>query len=135
MTNEEIRIKIAEACGWVKQPVWVNCLGGDVHEWRKDGCLTERCVGGHSLQELPDYLNDLNACAEFEKTLRGNKLDWYEHNLGRVVFKDTTDDDWSDSLGSSANTKPLHASARQRAIAFLKTLNLYPESPNVETKE
>lgn len=52
MTDEQMRIAIAEACGWKL----IQRLQSGWHGWREQG----------PLQELPDYLNDLNAMHEAE---------------------------------------------------------------------
>ena len=58
MTNEEMRIKIAEACGWQPDKRGLGWLSSH-------GCY----------DPLPDYLNDLNAMHEAEKVLT-NKQWW-----------------------------------------------------------
>ena len=58
MSPEKQRVAIAIACGWT--PCQKGCNG---KSWRlpdDSGCV----------ENLPDYLNDLNACHEMEKTLR-----------------------------------------------------------------
>ena len=49
MTPEKQRIAIATACGWTD---------------------TQIIDGKYGQTDVPDYLNDLNACHEMEKTLR-----------------------------------------------------------------
>lgn len=51
-----------------------------------------------------DYCSDLNAMHEAEKVLTKEHCDSYEHRLGMTV------------------NRPWHATARQRAEAFLRTL-------------
>jgi hypothetical protein len=90
MTNEQINIAIAEACGWTHIAFnrgWINAGDGET-----------QCV-------IPDYCNDLNAMHEAEKVL--NKKQWVAY--GREL--------------SRLNVFPMvHATARQRAEAFLRTL-------------
>ena len=62
---------------------------------------------------LPDYLNDLNAMYEAEKVLVNIQWGAYGEHLRRLCDKTTS---W-----------PYHATASQKAEAFLKTLNLWTE--------
>ena len=60
----------------------------------------------------PDYLNDLNAMNEAEKVLTGyQQTVTYSDNLMKIVGYHTFDS--------------AHATAAQRAEAFLRTLNLW----------
>ena len=63
---------------------------------------------------LPDYLNDLNAMHEAEKTLRNEqRFEFYKQLLKACEDSETV------------NT--IHATAAQRAEAFLKTLGKWKE--------
>jgi len=91
------RIAIAEACGW--------------HSIIKTkGVKKGQAIWPHTVVELPDYLNDLNACHEMEKAL--NKKQWNDYGdyLERMIDPVKN---W------------IHATAEQRSKAFLKTLNLW----------
>jgi hypothetical protein len=108
MTPEEQRIAIAEACGWEARH--------DHLKWtwlRPDG----RAFNG----ELPDYLNDLNAMHEAEKVLREMQTMTYLDRLGDIVSQGMGEG----SYGEIWNI--LHATAAQRAEAFLRTLHLWKE--------
>ena len=94
MTPEKQQIAIAEACGWkyvnfnyILQGVWQN-------------------VGS-----FPDYLNDLNACHEMEKSL----ADTFQRRNYYQTLDEITGDQWN-TIG---------ATATQRCEAFLKTINLW----------
>lgn len=111
LSLEEKRVKIAEACGW-------KPFTGDksrFHEhlrnepmWMNDGQTTPEGWDQHTLGDLPDYLNDLNAMHEAEKTAVGNKLAGeYDSNLRRIF---------------GARSWTWHATAAQRADAFLLTV-------------
>ena len=101
MTLEQMRIKIAEACGWsrvtgsyldvYKTPTGIGPRGGDI-------------------VKLPNYPYDLNACHEMEKVLRKRPLLWqkYVDTLNETLSIDDA----------------IHATAAQRCEAFLKTLEL-----------
>ena len=99
MTNQEINIAIAEACGisgpWTEQVTPCGCDG----QWDLFNPNDVR---------LPDYCNDLNAMHGAEETLIGRqKVEYAE------ILKDQI------SYGSFEFAS---ASARQRSEAFLKTL-------------
>ena len=102
MTEVEMRIAIAEACGWVPLtiPFKVGRQMVDWPVWEKDGKIASLVT-----RTLPDYLFDLNAMHEAENTLKvGDQwATYYYHfvDLGGVK---------------------INATARQRAESFLRTL-------------
>lgn len=69
-----------------------------------------RCYAGEvkNLEEVPDYLNDLNAMHEAEKILNDAHL-WNRYRGWLLTWM----------------TEPICATAAQRAEAFLRTLNLW----------
>ena len=102
MSPEKQRITIAEACGWTIAP-WGTPIKKDHKTWR-------------SLQDLPDYLNDLNACHEMEEVLNiGQKLQYVEilRSTHGPVFRDRLPVTW---IYAHLATAP------QRCEAFLRTL-------------
>lgn len=113
MTQQEKRIKIAEACGWK------DChfpLASNVHE-----PITERVVCGIPPQKqthspLPDYFNDLNAIHEAEIIIPDDRWPAYCNRLNGIYFGITRG---MSSLGAYA------ATATQRAEAFGLTLSLW----------
>lgn len=97
MTNEQKRIKIAEICGWKLKPerfaisqlpVWHNPSG-----WP---------------QELPDYLDDLDAMHDAELLLTAEQRGVYLRVLAGIT------------LASDCLEQAVFATASQRAEAFLK---------------
>jgi hypothetical protein len=106
MTNEQINIAIAEVCGWTS--IRYNSIHG---KWMGTQPQEDR-----DAYHLPDYCNDLNAMHEAENHLPSDKKEdyWYQlyENCRRSVFSRVED-----------NYKMLHATAAQRARAFLKTIN------------
>ena len=113
MNPEQQRIAIAEACGWFaredKDGFWraVDASGNMTHElW-----MSERNVWSAG---IPDYLNDLNAMHEAEKVLV--RLQWVSY-LRRLQ-----------TLCDESVTWPIHATASQRAEAFLRTIGKWEES-------
>ncbi len=110
MTNEQINIAIAEACGWTAC-VFVESIklakgfpppnNPPIYGTYENG-----------MAQLPDYCNDLNAIHEAEKRLlSGCPLrDWMCY-CECLTFM----------LGKSVYAS-VHATARDRAEAFLRTL-------------
>lgn len=98
MTDQEIRHAIAKMMGW---------------EWSLEGHWKNKKWPGHKYHEPPDYLNDLNAMHEAEKVLTRDQWETY---LQRI---------WSVCSSTSEDFVIAHATAKQRAEAFCRTL--YPE--------
>ena len=97
MTNEQINIAIAEACGWTDTKI-VN-EGGKLM---------------YGQTEVPDYCNDLNAMHEAEKV------------LGEIYsIKSCEYDDWLQSV--IGHDQKWRATSAQRAEAFLKNINKWEE--------
>ena len=98
MTLEKQRIRIGELDGWYPTPT---------------GYWTKNANGWPSPEnpesELPNYPEDLNAMHEVEK-----KLVMGEQSITYLM--------WLGKLSC-----PWHATAKQRAKAFLKTFNLWED--------
>lgn len=103
MTPKAQRIAIAEACGWK------NCVGDSGFVTRYKGTPSETTVR----VTLPDYLNDLNACHEFEKTLTDPLRKKYQSVLIAEVIG------W---IAYDNERISIHATAAQRCEAFLRTI-------------
>jgi hypothetical protein len=100
MNTEAQRIAIAEACGYSRQEsdsVWFDSPN--------DGQIY--------VEDLPDYLNDLNAMHEAESWLKNDDPHAFSCYLS----------DLFESHGCDA----IHLASCQRAEDFLKTLNLWKE--------
>jgi|688.fasta_scaffold896109_2 hypothetical protein len=107
MKPELQRIRIAKACGF------------DESHWLE---LKDGIVFGTS-GSLPDYLNDLNAMHEAVRKLTDSQRTKFRQNLTKV---------WTARYNATHGLFPPHydsvnASAKQRAEAFLRTLNLWIE--------
>jgi hypothetical protein len=104
MSPEAQRIAIAEACGIVSKDKW-----GSLYK-------TPRGI----LRDCPDYLADLNAMHEAEKVLTVSQLPAYFHFLIKSVHprNDPIGFDWV----------RIHATAAQRAEAFLRTLGKWEDA-------
>ena len=118
MTDDEINIAIAEACGWRFSPLahieskpfatmcWIAPNGAD---WQ--------------MQKLPDYCNDLNAMHEAEQSLWDR--DWslrheFVNNLARIMNP-------IHGYRMQEAIDLLDATARQRAEAFLRAIGKWEE--------
>jgi hypothetical protein len=99
MNPKKQRIAIAQACGWTDIGfAYFSGTGLDPLDGLRD--------------DLPDYLNDLNAMHEAEKMLTNDQ----KTDFIRAVNK-----------GDFSNRRLAFATAAQRAEAFLRTLNLWTE--------
>jgi hypothetical protein len=115
MTQEQKRIKLAEACGLQvidvpfipSQTKAAGCVFTDAARtaWRR--CYPNSC-GVHG---IPDFFNDLNAVHELEKIIgpiKGIELCWHLNEMG-----------------VSGEWEILTATAAQRCEALGLTLNLW----------
>jgi hypothetical protein len=109
MTQEQKRIKLAEAGGWkcaehvaeFDKPFALMC-------WHRPGNAEWQT------EEPPDYFNDLNAVHELEKVLtNGQRRSYFYHLFG------------TQRLDDAELWKAVHATAAQRAEALGLTLNLW----------
>jgi hypothetical protein len=108
MKTEDQRIAIAEACGW--KP---SLVGRETELWKHRSVEVDR-------DGLPDYLSDLNAMHEAEKMLTDAQMSAYERELGALTCRL--------SMVDGPGYKLWHATAPQRAEAFLRTLGLWKEA-------
>ena len=116
MNPEQQCIAIAEACGWTakedKDGFWraVDPSGNMTHKlW-----ISESNVWSAG---IPDYLEDLNAMHEAEKTLTKKQLQTYLDILADAP-RESMYQTWSTSV---------FATAAQRAEAFLRTIGKWKE--------
>lgn len=116
MTDTEINRAIAEACGWVLvkddpdfQEYWEHPNDG-----RKIGVAANP-------YPFPDYVNDLNAMYGAEDSLLGLNKAEFAVQLCRVVGRD-----WPSGIGVGSFAH-IHATAAQRAEAFLRTIDKWEE--------
>jgi hypothetical protein len=112
MTNEQINIAIAEACGWHEE---LEPLGSfNATAWWHNNYRYPSNV-----MPVPNYCKDLNAMHEAEKTLTDDQFEqyrWILWDISPIVAKK----DWYRCYLSST--------AHQRAEAFLKTLEKWEEA-------
>lgn len=93
MSDQEINIAIAEACGWAH---------ADVEPYA-----------------FPDYCNDLNAMHEAEKVLVEIGVNKWWTYAGHILRHNPS------PFGAET---AIHATARQRAEAFLRTIGKWEEA-------
>jgi len=101
MTDQQIDAAIAGSCGWTEIG---ECENGG---FRVRGFPPDRYEAHR--KPIPNYCGDLNAMHEAEKVLRNGEWDTYVDLLA---------DTWIEVA---------HATARQRAKAFLRTLGKWEE--------
>jgi hypothetical protein len=104
LTPEEKCIRIAELCGWKLMPVYEN---QHRYGW-PDGKHIE------PPRRIPDYLNDLNAMHEAE-----HNSTFHVGNYCEALMEITS----RGNPGNRTYWNLLHATAAQRADAFLQTLS------------
>jgi hypothetical protein len=97
MTKEQINMAIAQACGWKKLLEYNGAWGRDLQR----------------TYLLPDYCNDLNAMHEAEKVLTEPQQSTYAQLLHAAHKRHYL----------LADFCVAHATAAQRAEAFLRTIN------------
>lgn len=110
LTQEQKRIKIAEACGWI------NCeiIQYEGFSMKAIGYRSKSAIG---FESLPDYFNDLNAMHEAIETLDDyQKVDFVEKLKQVTMAYSSTYRHVFEMLTSTAT---------QRAESFGKTLGLW----------
>jgi len=121
MTPQAQRIAIAKACKWSHIE---NCntmaVGGIWRGYPPTGQL----VGQKQL--LPDYLNDLNAMHEAMNGLTDKQQIRFNEELEIVCGAELID--FENDYNRYDLFKLVHATAAQRAEAFLRALNLWDDS-------
>jgi len=119
MKPERQRIAIAEACGWISHihhPYGILSNTGTYPVYRKKGFA--------DIIKLPDFLNDLNAMHEAEKTLTDELTANYVIELMEVLQLPHAMRKLTRSYYLTAT-----ATAAQRAEAFLRAIGKWEESP------
>lgn len=115
MNHDKQRIAIAEACGWTEL-VDIPYRRGVFGTPPNGGVSQGSCV--------PNYLNDLNAMHDAEKTLTNNQFWDYHKQLAEIVHRDYLQKCVPVNLMSDSD---ISATATQRAEAFLRTIGKWEE--------
>ena|SRR5437867_3005897 len=116
MTEQEIRLAIAEACGWRCPECGNSGEKKDYSFVNSSTIILRKCCHKFIL----DYPNSLDAMHEAEKILDTRQQDVFAGFLGDITGGRQID---FGSTRINATTKILFATASQRAEAFLRTLN------------
>ena len=103
LSPEEKRILAAEACEWKRGIQGFYC---------KEGCIADDGLSLHTEDELPDYGNDLNACAEAVEAMPYEEQEAWLDALARVV-------DPMHGYRMRLTAEIANATAAQRLDAFL----------------
>lgn len=128
MTDEEIKIAVAEAVGFRGIEVMTRYNGIQDYE-----ALCGECDG--IVQELPNYPEDINAIHEAEKLIETTGL-WhlYIRELGKIIIRDLNGfGTWeihcqkTEEGVTHGMINFVRATARHRAEAFLRTLGEWKE--------
>ena len=107
MTDEQINEKIAFELGWRQL---------QDGRWKLNGRVE---------RSIPNYCNDLNACHEFAAWLDTEQQIQFAEELQFIVLENPYRVWWD--LDANEAYQLAEATARQRAEAFLRTLNLWEE--------
>lgn len=116
MSEEEINKAIAEACGWEFSETAVSYPNGLKIQFHPPEYVKEVFF-----KEIPDYCNDLNAMHEAENMLTEKQTRTFAFMLAQVL--DTTP-----TVDLDDQFLNIHATAIQRAEAFLKTIGKWEEA-------
>jgi hypothetical protein len=111
MNPEQKRLAIAEACGWIVKSKGSFTFVYPPNKTTGNGYQVNDIMHPKIIRLLPDYLNDLNAMHEAEKTLTPTQQNDYCFTI-------------MDIQNSGGGFARLHATAAQRADAFISTLGL-----------
>ena len=107
MTDDQINMAIAEACGWT-----------DIRDNMVGKAPGETC---NRVMFLPLYCSNLNAMHEAEKVLTKEQVREYQCLMYDIACE---------SSATQGRWMPYSATARYRAEAFLKTLGKWEEVQN-----
>lgn len=113
MTDQEINVAIADACGYVKEEPFFD--------------FNPRVVKNRKSEPLPDYCGDLNAMHDAEKTLTQEQCALYVEETCSIQAYDAADDEIEELIVFPCEHKWFHSTARQRAEAFLRTVGRWTE--------
>lgn len=107
--------KIAEICGWKRIKVW---LDGTISGWPPDKESRKEAKLSQSDPIIPNYSEDLNACAQMEQRLYSRSAVKYENRVA-TYCEALTDTTGGDSLFNQPSFTAYFATADQRHRAFL----------------
>jgi len=129
MMPDAQRIVIAEVCGWKRVPERDHLLPDGVLQALPECFVHDEEETVWTEHDLPDYLNDLNAMHEAEKTLTKDKTKplstdqrcLFINHLGKIIGC------WTVVHEHNTLFQLAHATAAQRAEAFLRTIEKWKD--------
>lgn len=122
MTPEKQRSEIAKLCNWKLQThVPIECEESAIMCWIRPG------NDDWQPEQLPDYLNDLNACYQFTAYMDYDQQVEFARILSAIVLENPSDFWWD--LNAQETFQVLDASAAQRCEAFLKVFDKWESQP------
>ena len=122
MTPEKQRSEIAKLCGWrLQNHVPTECEESAIMCW-----IRPKNDEWHP-EQLPDYLNDLNACYEFTAHMTYDQQVEFAEILHSIVLENPYKAWWNPTAHETFQL--LDASAAQRCEAFLKVFNKWESQP------
>lgn len=123
MTQEQKRIKIAEACGWHEEKEPVGSFNASAW-WHSKTRYPPNTM------PIPDYFNDLNAMHEVEKTLTAEERRQFAmmlntiHPTANIFYPDATTRSWESDLCAEV-FELVSTTAAKRANAFGRVKGLW----------
>ena len=120
MTPEAMRVVIAEECGIRLGQYYCSvCRECVPIETVTSGGYHEKC-GGVASRDIPNYPEDLNACAEMRKCVPPGR--WYEFKrvLRMVTLRDGLE-------GSDLEDRLINSTAPQHCESFLRAIGKWVE--------
>ncbi len=120
MSSEAQRVAIAEACGWTEI---ANYPVGNIRNDSGWHAVEHPVSRHHYPHPIPDYLSDLNAMHAAEKVISG----WHQQSQYRLILRDVVIAAY-DGSNWWLEYELIHATAAQRAEAFLRTLGKWEEA-------
>jgi hypothetical protein len=123
MTNEEINKIIAEFRGWVEYHPTPESISKGYPSYSywippRDSKQSFENWGKLEMDYPPDYCNNLNAMAEAKNLLTGDKRREFIDYLYEIVKQDKN----INAGPYSVMIEAFYATAKQQAIAFVKTI-------------
>ena len=121
----DIRIAIAETCGWKWMPPSGLLHPAKAKNWAMDPESQDEIIRDFRF-DLPDYAKSLDAMAMAERHLKEKPSWWTAFNA--ELFKVASGVNLMDGSASSHDIwNVIHSTARQRAEAFLRAVGKWKE--------
>lgn len=118
MKPENQRIAIAEACGWQ----FANSHSPETKE-TAIMCWVRPGNSFWQTEKLPDYFNDLNAMHDAEMSLNPDQ----QKRFIEYLIEGEAHDEYCTEMLWDSSWVAAHATAAQRAEAFLRTIGKWEE--------